>query len=84
MILGVRQILQQLFASFFMNIRLSNVELVWGWSGGAMVLRKLSVPERPATLNNSRTRAYCACCRCGWELYYLSLSLSLSLGDGPI
>ena len=29
------------------------------WSGGAMVLGKLSVPGRPTTLNNSRTRAYC-------------------------
>ena len=42
-------------------------------------------------LDCSRTRAYCACRRCGWGLFghffsHLSLlfSFSLSLGDGPI
>ena len=36
-----------------------------GWSGGAMVLGKLSVPGRPTNLNYSRARAYCAYRRCG-------------------
>ena len=31
-----------------------------------MVLGKLSVPRRPTNLDNSTTRAYCACSRCGW------------------
>ena len=62
-----------------------------GWSGGAMVLGKLPVPGRPTNLDWSRARAYCACSRCGWELFghfysHLSFhsSFSLSLGDGPI
>ena len=62
-----------------------------GWSGGAMVLGKLPVPGRPANLDHSRARAYCACSWCGWRLFghffsrllFLS-SFSLSLGDGPI
>ena len=62
-----------------------------GWSGGAMVLGKLPVPERPINLDNSRARAYCACSRCGLGLFghfFSSLSFlfscSLSQGDGPI
>ena len=62
-----------------------------GWSGGAMVLGKLPVPGRPANLDYSRARAYCACSGCGWGLfgYFFSrlsflFSFSLSLGDGPI
>ena len=61
-----------------------------GWSGGAMVLGKLSVPGRPTFLDNSRARAYCACSRCGlgcldiFTLVYLFSFLSLSLRDGPI
>ena len=39
--------------------------VVRGWSGGAMVLGKLSVPSRPTNLDNSRAKAYCACGRCG-------------------
>ena len=42
-------------------------------------------------LIKSRARAYCACSRCGWELFghFFSrlsslFSFSLSLGDGPI
>ena len=31
-----------------------------GWSGDAMVLGKLPVPGRPADLDESRARAYCA------------------------
>ena len=65
--------------------------LFLGWSGGAKVLGKLSVPGRPTSLDDSRSRAYCACSRCGWGLFghffpHLSVlfSFSLSLGDGPI
>ena len=64
----------------------------WGWSGGAMVLGKLSAPGRPTNLDWSRARAYWACSRCGWGLlghfFFCRLSFlfssSLSLGDGPI
>ena len=62
-----------------------------GWSGGAKVLGKLSVPGCLTNLDYSRARAYCACSRCGWGLCghfcsHLSLlfSFSLSLGGGPI
>ena len=55
------------------------------------MLDKLPVFGRPTNLENSKTRAYCACNRCGWECLdvFLSsiislLSLPLSLGDGPI
>ena len=40
-----------------------------GWSGGAMVLGKLSVPGRPTNVNYSRARAYCAYRRCGLGLF---------------
>ena len=40
--------------------------LLRGWSGGAKVLGKLSVPTN---LNDSRARAFCACSRCGWGLF---------------
>ena len=36
-----------------------------------MVLGKLPVPGRPTYLDNSRTTPYCACSRCGWELFGL-------------
>ena len=55
------------------------------------MLGKLSVPGRPTSLDDSRASAYCACSRCGWELFghFFSrlsflFSFSLSLGDGPI
>ena len=60
-----------------------------GWSGGAKVLGKLSVPGRPTSLDYSRARAYYACSRCGLfghfssHLHFL-YSFSLSLGDGSI
>ena len=40
--------------------------VVRGWSGGAMVLGKLSVPRRPTNLDNSRqvVRGWC-----GWGLF---------------
>ena len=60
-----------------------------GWSAGAMVLDKLTVPGRPANLDYDRARAYCACSRCGWGLlgHFFSrlsflFSFSLSLGGG--
>ena len=43
---------------------LSPAILGW-WSGGVMVLGKLSVPGRPTNLDKSRARACCACSRCG-------------------
>ena len=62
-----------------------------GRSGGAMVLGKLPVPRRPTNLDYGRARAYCACSKCGRELFghfFSRLSFlfshSLSLGDGPI
>ena len=60
--------------------------VVRGWSGGAMVLGKLSVPGRPTYLDNSMARAYCACSRCGLGLYghFFLLSVFSSLGDVPI
>ena len=51
-----------------------------GWSGGAKVLGKLSVPGRPTSLDYSRARAYCACNRCGWGFvwtFFLSSTFSL-------
>ena len=66
---------------------------IWhrGWSGGAIALGKLPVPGRPTNLASSGARAYCACSRYGRGLFgrffsHLSplISLSLSLGDGPI
>ena len=56
-----------------------------------MVLGKLPVLGRPANLDYSRARAYCACSGCGWgcfDVFFSGLSFlssfSLSLGDGPI
>ena len=54
-----------------------------------MVLGKLPVPGRPANLDYSRARAYCACSGCGFFGHFFSrlsflFSFSLSLGDGPI
>ena len=58
-----------------------------------MVLSKLSRPGSPTNLDNGMARSYCACSRCGWGLFghfdsplsfHFSLSLSLSLGDGPL
>ena len=40
-----------------------------GWSGGAKVLCKLSVPGRPTNLDYSRARACCACSGCGWGMF---------------
>ena len=46
-----------------------------------MILGKLPVPRHPTYLDDSRTRAYCACSRCGWGLFgnfYPQLSFLLS------
>ena len=46
-----------------------------------MVLGKLPVPGRPANLDLSRARAYCACSRCGWgslDIFSLLFFLPLS------
>ena len=40
-----------------------------GWSGGAMVPGKLSVPGCPTKLDNSRVGEYCACIKCGLGLF---------------
>ena len=40
-----------------------------GWSGGAKVLCKLSVPGRPTNLACSRAGTYCSCSRCGWGMF---------------
>ena len=55
------------------------------------MLGKLSVTGRPTSLDDNRAKAYCACSRCGWELFghffpHLSFhfSFSLSLGGDPI
>ena len=62
-----------------------------GWSGGAMVLGKTSSAGASYNLDDSRARAYCACSRCGWEVFahlssppYFLFSFFLPLGDGPI
>ena len=85
-------IIRSVFPSFFLLFFLSFFHCSGerGWSGGVMVMGKLSVPGRPTNLNYRRVRAYCAYSRCGWRLFgYFSLvyhfsSFSLSLGDGPI
>ena len=43
-----------------------------------MMLGKLLVPGRPTNLDDSGTRAHCACSRCGWGLcgpFFSRLSL---------
>ena len=69
---------------------MSAVLLFRGWSAGAKVLCKLSVPWRPTHLDYSRARVYCDCIRYGWgcldilSFVYLFSLLSPFLGDGPI
>ena len=60
---------------------------VRGWSGGAMVLSKLSVPRRPTNLDNSRARAALAVGAVGdcldiFKFVYLFSFLSPPFGDG--
>ena len=58
--------------------------------GCAMVLGKLPVPGRHTNLDNSKTRAYCACRSAAgvvWTFFPSSViffSFSLSVGHGPI
>ena len=49
-----------------------------------MVLDKLPVPGRPATLDNDRARAYCAFSRCGWGCFDTFLSSFMSLFFLPL
>ena len=56
-----------------------------------MVLGKLPVPGCLTNLDHSRTRAYCACSRCGWGLFghffsqlLFLTSIFVSLKDGTI
>ena len=59
--------------------------VVRGWSGGAMVLGKLSVPRHAILIwiILSRARSYCA--GGSFDVFFSRLSfLSPSLADGPI
>ena len=66
--------------------------LLWGWSGGAMVLGKLPVPGRPTIwiIVGQGPAALVVGAGGGClDIFFLSSilffsSLSLSLGDGPI
>ena len=53
------------FSSFFFFFVFFLLLRGRGWSRGAMVLGKLSVPGRPTNWNYSRARAYCAYRGCG-------------------
>ena len=53
---------------------LSSLPSSWGWSGGAKVLGKLSVPGRPTSLDDGRKRAYCTCSRCRWGFVWTFFS----------
>ena len=61
-----------------------------GWSGGAMVLGKLPVPERPTFLTTVGQGPIALAVGAGgggldiFTLIYPLSSFSLSLGDGPI
>ena len=63
---------------------------VRGWSGGAMVLGKLSVPRRPTNLDNSRQGPIALAVGAGggclniFKFVYLFSFLSPSFEDGPI
>ena len=79
--------LYQIISWMFLYIAKHSLSITGGWSGGAKVLGKLSVPGRPTSLDDSRARAYCACSRCGWGLFghfsliYLFSFLSSSLWE---
>ena len=60
------------------------IELRRGWSGGAKMLGKLSVPRRPTSLDDRRARAYCACNRCGWGFWTFFLLSIFSLFFLPV
>ena len=57
----------------------------WGWSVGAMVLCKFQVLGRPTYLDNSGAKAYCACSRCGRDLFgHFSLICYFSFLSPPL
>ena len=62
-------------------------KIIMGWSGGAMVLGKIS--SAGASYNLDDSRAYCSCSRCGWgsldifTLLYLFSRLSPCLWGWP-
>ena len=54
--------------------------LILGWSIGVKVLGKPPEPGRPPNSDKSRVRAYCACSRCGCDLFgHFTLVLFLPL-----
>ena len=55
-----------------------------GWSGGAIMLNKFPVSERPANSDNSRARAHCACSRCGRGLFGHLFVSSIIFPTSPI
>ena len=77
--------LYNIFHTFVENPNRDAYKISMGWSDSAMVLGKLSVLGCPTDLDNSRTRACCACSRSGWGLFehffsrltYLSLIITL-------
>ena len=50
-----------------------------GWSGDAMVLGKLPVPERPANLDHGKARASALAVGAGWVVWTFFLSSIISL-----
>ena len=50
-----------------------------GWSGGEMVLGKLSVQGPHTNLDHRRVKAYCPCSVCGWGLFVHFFSHHFSL-----
>ena len=61
-----------------------------GWSGGAKVLSKLTVPGRPSHLDNSKARPIALAVGAGrgcldiFSLVFPFSFLSSYLGDGPV
>ena len=76
--------------TFFLSSITSLFFLPRGWSGGAMVLGKLSVPGRPTILITVGQGPITLAVGAGgggldiFTLIYPFSSFSLSLGDGPI
>ena len=62
----------------------------WRWSGGAIVLGKLSMPRSPVSLDNSKAKPIALAVGAGggcldiFKFVYLFSFLSPSFGDGPI
>ena len=75
----------------WVNFQCRGVLLIWsGWSGGAMVLGKLSVPGRPTIWITVGQGPIALAVGAGgggldiFSLIYPFSSFCLSLGDGPI